>query len=123
MTLTTSSGVPVDSGLMIRYLDALVDSFFKILPMRESECETLEVYVRSFQMELLGCRSLISALQNDARVMTLLSILQFFIDNPYCPVGDVRREVFRAIRICERLKETYRSLQEARNGGRDGELG
>lgn len=121
MMLTTSSGVPVELPLMTNYIDSLVDSFFKILPMREDGCETLETYVRSFQLELIGCQTLISALQNDARILTLLSILQFFIDHPSCPVEDVKREVFRAIRILGRLKKTYLELSGSGIvGGQDG---
>ena len=39
--------------------------------------------------------------------MTLLSMLQYMIDRPDCPVSEVRREVFRAISICNRLKAEY----------------
>ena len=39
--------------------------------------------------------------------MTLISILQYLIDTPDCPVQDVKREVFRAISICNKLKSRY----------------
>lgn len=93
--------------LLSNYLRSLVDRFFKILPMREDEEETLVVYIRSLQSELLGFKELIESLQHDALYVTLLSILQYMIDNPECPVDDVRREIFRAISICNKLRYRY----------------
>lgn len=108
MSIRTSvSGVDIDTGLLNNYLGNLVNRFFKILPMREADDSSLSTYMRSLQVELLGCKSLVIALENDASFMTLLSILQYFIDNPEISVASVRREVFHAISICNKLKETY----------------
>lgn len=93
--------------LLDNYLKNLVNQFFKILPMREDEEETLVVYIRSLQSELLGFKELVDYLKSDSLYVTLLSILQYMIDNPECPVDDVRREVFRAISICNKLRYRY----------------
>lgn len=93
--------------LMNNYFDSLVDMFFKILPLREEEEPTLAVYIRVLQAELIGCVSLIDGLNDDARFMSLISILQYLIDNPACPVGEVKREVFNAIGICNKLRRSY----------------
>lgn len=107
MNVETTHGIPIDAALLRNYFAALVDQFFKILPMRENEEETLRVYTCSLLTELLGCQSLIGDLGTDARYMTLLSILQYFTDHPECDVKLVKREVFRSIRLCNHLQKTY----------------
>ena len=107
MSIETTAGVEIDSTLLSNYLRNLVNRFFKILPIREKGDDSLPIYLRSLQMELLGCKSLISDFENDASFITLLSILQYLIDEPDCSVTTVRREVFHAISICNKLKATY----------------
>lgn len=107
MIVNTSVGKPVNSEAVTKYFDYLVNHFFKILPIRESEEESLPIYIRSFLIELLGCGDLIPDLGNNSSFLTLISILQYFSSNPRCEVADVRREVFRAINICNRLKTIY----------------
>lgn len=107
MNVETIVGSPVNGALLTRYFDSLVDRFFKILPMREDEDESLPVYIRSFQFELLGCGDFFPELCNDKRFLTLLSILQYMVSHPECDVAEVKREVFHAISICNRLKNAY----------------
>ena len=109
MMVETTAGVPVDSELLHNYFRNLVNHFFKILPIREQNEESLTTYMQSLQAELLGCKGLVSAIQNDALYLALLSILQYLIDNPECTVREVKREVFRAISICNKLKAQYAS--------------
>lgn len=90
-----------------RYLQTLVDHFFKILPMWEDGEPTLPSYLQSFQIELSGCGKIIGAYIPDASYVSLLSILQYFIDNPECNVSVVRREVFHAISICNGMRNRY----------------
>ena len=97
----------MNDELLHNYFDSLVNRFFKILPMREQGEEFLDVYMQSFRNELIGCDSLLADVGIDANIITLASILQFLIDNPDEPVGNVKREVFRAISICNKLKEKY----------------
>lgn len=106
--IRTVAGAPVSGELVGNFFHALVNSFFKILPMREDEEVTLPVYIRSLQVELLGCKELISELNNDARFLRLLATLQYLIDHPRCSVQSVKREVFKSIRLCEQMSEQYR---------------
>lgn len=107
MTLDTVIGVPMGRVLLNNYLHTLVNKFFKILPIKENEEDSLVTYMRSLQIEILGCKELIVALQNDAYIVALLSKLQYLIDNPNCDVSIVKREVFAAISICNKLKCRY----------------
>ena len=60
----------------------------------------------------LGCRALVVAIHEDSLFLSLISILQYLIDHPESDVAFVRREVFRAISICNKLKERYAVTQE-----------
>lgn len=107
MTIATSSGDFIDAKLLKNYFKKLVNSFFKILPMKENQEDSLDKYLRSLQRELIGCQSLITAIQEDSLYLTLLAILQYIIDHPDCSTKEVRRDVFRAISICNQLEATY----------------
>lgn len=97
----------ISEELIYNYFSSLVNCFFKILPIRESEEKSLPVYLESLKAELLGVNNLIEAINNDAGFLTLLAILQHFIDTPQYPVQKVKREVFKAINICNRLRQQY----------------
>lgn len=105
--IDTVVGIPITDELIHNYFKSLVNSFFKILPIRESGETTLPVYIQSLQAELLGCKELICELNNNSNFLTLVAILQYLHDNPDCPVQDVKRDVFRAIAICNKLKTQY----------------
>lgn len=110
--METTVGVPLDRALLNNYFRTLINMFFKILPIKESGEDSLETYMRSLQIELLGCKELICALNKDSSFISLISILQFLIDTPECDVSTVKREVFRAISICNKLKKKYATGQE-----------
>lgn len=107
MTVDTKAELPVDGELLRNYFRTLVNHFFKIIPIRENEEESFGIYVQSLQLELLGCKELIPELHTNSFYLSLLSILQYLIDNPDCDLRIVRREVFRAISICNKLKAIY----------------
>lgn len=109
MIYTTDEQLPVilPNRLVRNYFRSLVNCYYKILPLRESGEETVGVYLESLKSEMLGCRGLLEYIQDDPSYMTLLSILQYFIDHPDCNIAEVRREVFRAIRICNKIAEKY----------------
>lgn len=112
MMIQTTVGIPMNEVILNNYLRALINLFFKILPLKETgEC-SLGTYMQSLQAELLGCQSLVEAIQEDPMFLSLISILQYLIDNPDCDVAFVRREVFRAISICNKLKDRYAIAQE-----------
>lgn len=107
MTVNTTADTQLSSELVFNYFRNLVNQFFKILPMRESDEESLPVYIDSLRSELLGCSHLIAGLENDAYFLTLINILQYLIDNPNCSIKTTKREVFKAISICNRFKAKY----------------
>lgn len=107
MMIETRTGIQMDAKVLSNYLHTLINLFFKILPIKESGESSLDTYMRSLQAELIGCKELIAAIHEDPLFMSLISILQYLIDNPSCSVKVVKREVFRAISICNKLKARY----------------
>lgn len=65
---------------------------------------------------MLGFNELILAIQDDPLFVSLLNILQYLIDNPECSLVVVKREVFRAISICNKLKARYAVETAAETG-------
>lgn len=104
--MRTVNGYNLSSEMVGNYLGGLVNQFFKILPIKESGEPSLNEFMRSLQVELLGHKSLMRYLENDSMYMTLLSILEYLINND-CETQVVKREVFKAISICKKLREKY----------------
>jgi len=96
----------VSDAMFIGQLRRLVNQFYKILPIRESGEPTLTQYMLSLQREMLGMQSLITALNDDAQYLTLLSTLQYMIDNE-CELPIIRSEVFKSINILKKLQDAY----------------
>lgn len=92
---------------MRKYVRGLVDRFFKILPLWESQEESLLTYLESLLLELKGFNGLMCVLHDDRDYVSLLAILQYLIDNPDTSVHTVKREVFRCISICNKLRARY----------------
>ena len=97
----------IQPGLLGSYFKMLVNRFFKILPMRESGEKSVPEYIRSLQNELVGVQNLVSGMENDPSIITLLAILEFLHDTPDCTIKETKREVFRAISICNKLNAAY----------------
>lgn len=96
----------IHEKVLKNYFDSLVNGFFKILPIKESEEDTLTEYMQSLQLELIGCNSLFADTNYDSALLSLIAILQYLIDND-CEMKVIRREVFKSIGICKMLKKKY----------------
>lgn len=112
MIIETVTGATINSELIEKYFQNLVGMFFKILPMKEDGVDTLPEYLINLQTELMGCKSLISAIDNDPLFMSLILNLQVLIDNPEFTPRRVRRIVFDSITICNRLRSSHGEVGE-----------
>ena len=92
---------------MREYVRNLVNRFFKILPLWEDQEESLPTYLESLLLELKGFNGLMYVINDDPDYVSLLAILQYLVDNPDTSVHTVKREVFRAISICNKLRAKY----------------
>jgi hypothetical protein len=112
MTPDTDIGPAICAELMADYFHNLVNMFFKILPMKEKSESSMGVYMESMLSEMLGGQHLVTAIREDAMYASLLFILQSLIDNPDWSAKRVKREVFRAISICNKLSSCFREVGE-----------
>lgn len=111
MRVDTVVGKPLESKSLYVYLASLIHRFFKILPMKENGERSVDVYVHSLQCELLGCQHFLPEFCENESFMALLSVLEFLADEPECPIPVVRREVFKAINICNKLSKRFADLE------------
>ena len=88
MIVKTATDIPIDSKYVMAYFENLVNQFFKILPMRENGEESVYIYMRSLQVELLGCCNFLSPFKSNPSYLALLSILEYLIDTPNCSIDD-----------------------------------
>lgn len=114
--IQTIRGIPISDQMLGNYLNNLVNLFFKILPIRESEEQTLLSYMESLQTELLGTKELVVLLNHDPLFISLVAILQYLIDHPDSPVYIYKREVFKGISICNKLVKKY-AIKQSKEGG------
>lgn len=105
--MNTKYDIRLPKDLVNNYCQNLVNMFYKILPMKENKEETIQTYMESLMFELVGAKGVMVALRNDALFLSLISILQSMIDQPDCEVAVIKREVFRAISICNKLSDRY----------------
>ena len=97
----------VDGRLINNYHGNLVNLFYKILPMRENDEASLPVYIDNLKCELIGCRRLMEQADFDPYYLSLIAILQYLLEMPDCDVQMTKRQVFKAISICKKLKSMY----------------
>lgn len=98
------SGYSINRAALDDYFTRMISRFFKILPMWESGEKTLKTYMESLSVELSGSRNVLGDAVDCADFISLAAILQYFIEHPDSDTGTVRREVFRAISLCDAIK-------------------
>lgn len=98
----------VSETMLAEYFTTMVNRFFKILPMWESGEQSLPTYIQSLQMELIGCHEFIPEIQYNPQVLSLLSVLEYMVNHPETDTKVIKREVFRAINICNKIKDGYK---------------
>lgn len=104
--MMTIRNAEISDRMVSNYINALVNRFYKILPIKESGEGTLKPYLESLQREMIGLHDLITMIRDDDRYLTLLAMVQYFIDHE-ADVGTVRTDVFRAISILKKLQKKY----------------
>lgn len=108
--MKTSVGIDINDEMVSNRLSCLINQFYKILPIKENNPDTLKKYARSLLREMLGLKDLIVLINNDAMYASLLSILQYMISNE-CSVEDVRSDVFKSIALIKKLIVQYGGLR------------
>lgn len=107
MNYEAGSELHISGAMLSNYFEYLVNHFFKILPMYENCEATLWTYMKRMQAEMVGCKEFVYCLKSNPMYMSLLAILQYLMYEDNIDATDVKREVFEAISICNKLKKQY----------------
>lgn len=93
----------ISENLLKNYLDRLVNKIFKILPLKESQYDTLDVYIHSLLCELHGSRMLISELGNDTNFLAIISTLEYLLKTEESD-KIFKREIFKCISLVRQIQ-------------------
>lgn len=104
--MMTITGKEIPDRMLGNYLERLVGRFFKILPIRESEDQGLTEYLGSLRNELVGLSELMEEIGYDEMYLSLIVSVQYLMEHECC-VQEVKREVFRCISVCKKLRNKY----------------
>lgn len=87
---------------VIKSLKRLTGKVFKILPMREESCDTLDEYVLNLTRELVGTEGLVNDLKFNEELISLISTLHVLADNDV-DIDVCRSDVFKSIDIIKKM--------------------
>lgn len=110
----TVYGEEIPEGTLRDYIKRLTGRFFKILPLREQNYASLDVYLERFRKELIGSRQLIDCLSEDGRYITLITTVESLKADD-CSIEETRSLVFDAISICNAIAEEYGGDEDGNN--------
>lgn len=84
------------------YLHNLINKVYKILPMKEEQCDTLTSYLLSLENELIGCYELWDILCDNSQFLAVINIVKYLSTKEY-DISTCKREVFKAIHLIEKI--------------------
>jgi hypothetical protein len=94
------------------YLDFLIGKLFKILPLREIESDSLPEYLDSLWIEMSGAYFTFPELQSNIEYISILNIIGYLTTHKVS-VKQCKREVFKMIRLCEKLQHQTGGVSDA----------
>lgn len=100
----------IDNQFFLNYLNFLINRVYKILPISETEPETLKSYLDSLILELVGSKDLILKLKKDAIFLSLIATLQSLSENKYSH-STIKSQTFKCIDIIKKLIDKYGRLE------------
>lgn len=96
----------LDDLCFSNYLKQLINSIYKILPIKEKEPITLIPYLESLRIELIGNYELKEKIKCDANFLRLIGTIQYLITHD-CAHKEIKTQVFKCISIVEKLQNIY----------------
>lgn len=91
--------------LFLKYMDRIVDNFFRSLCLKEEKCQTIDLYLENFQRELVGSKKLIAVLMYDPLFLSILGTLESLIGQN--DLVKFKSDVFKSISMTKKLQEKY----------------
>lgn len=89
-----------------KYFELLINKTYKILPLKEENSETLQSYIESYLVELIGNKYLISILADEPKYLTMIGTLEYLSSQEYT-TSICKKEVFKCIKIINDIKHKY----------------
>lgn len=90
--------------LLQSYFKKLIDRFYKIIPLKEEYSDTLNDYLDSLRIELIGSQKTIELLSSNVQFMSLINVIEYMLHNDF-DKKVCKREVFKCIKTLEKLCE------------------
>lgn len=91
----------ISEELLQEYKDKLTGKVFKILPMKEENCSTWELYIESLLHELFGCKEIVNEWRESADFLSLVSILEEISNED--DISIIKREVFNCLNLIKKM--------------------
>lgn len=88
--------------VIVASLKRLVGKVYKILPMREEKCETLDEYVGNLLRELINHKELVESLKYEEELMSLINTLEGLKDNEL-EFSVFRSDVLKSLGIIKKM--------------------
>ena len=92
----------IPNKLVRSSLKRYIGKTYKILPMTEEECETVDVYVSSLLKEIIGNYKLLDDLKYEGEFLSLIGTLQSLEKNNM-DLDECKQDVFKAIDIIKKM--------------------
>lgn len=96
----------IPNQLVISSLERLTGKVYKILPMREEGCNTLDEYIENLLRELISHKELVDELKYEGELLSLINTINALIgqDN----FDEFRSDVLKALGI---IKNTIKRIK------------
>lgn len=92
----------IPNQVIISSLERLTGKVFKILPMREEDCKTLDEYVSNLLRELINSHEIIENIKFEGELFSLISTLEGLADNEI-DITVCKSDVFKSIEIIKKM--------------------
>jgi hypothetical protein len=92
----------IPNQVIISSLQRLTGKVYKILPMKEEGCKTLDEYVSNLLRELINSKELIENLQFEGELFSLISTLEG-LTNKEVDLTTYRSDVFKSLGIIKKM--------------------
>jgi len=95
----------IPNNTVVVSLERLVGKVYKILPMREENCDTLDEYIENLLRELVSQRRLIDNLKHQSDLLSLISTLESVKDNSTNDENfqEFRSDVLKSLNIIKKM--------------------
>lgn len=101
--IKTKYGKVTDESLD-SYLKGLIPRIFKILPLKEEEYETLDIYIDSLLREMIGLANVVDELKLNTNYLSIIGTLENLLDENDIKI--FKRDVFKCLDIIKKMRNT-----------------